>query len=149
VPTVSLSLINRRSGRIVASAIEVALTRRERNQGLLDRAGLDPASALVLAPCFMIHTASMRFAIDVIFVDRSGQVVRIVRDLRAWRIAGSWAAHATIELAAGALASRDVVVGDHLYLDTIADRGSAIDHRRSFSSALDRLRKAGQMPRSS
>jgi uncharacterized membrane protein (UPF0127 family) len=73
--------MNARSGRIVASAIEVALTRVSRNQGLLDRRGLDPASALVLAPCFMIHTASTRFAIDVIFVDRSGRVVRIVREL--------------------------------------------------------------------
>jgi uncharacterized protein len=141
--------MNARSGRIVASAIELALTRVARNQGLLDRRGLDPASALVLAPCFMIHTVSMRFAIDVIFVDRSGRVVRIVRELRSWRIAGSLAAYATIELAAGALASHDVVVGDHLYLDTIADPGSVVNRQRSLSSALDSLRKTGSMPRSS
>jgi uncharacterized membrane protein (UPF0127 family) len=134
---------------MVASAIEVALTRQARNQGLLNRTGLDAASALVLAPCFMIHTASMRFAIDVIFVDRSGRVVRMVRDLRSWRIAGSLAAHATIELAAGALASRDVVVGDHLYLDTIAAPGPVVNRGRSFSSALDSLRKTGQMPHAS
>jgi uncharacterized membrane protein (UPF0127 family) len=140
-----VNLINARSGRIVASAIEVALTRQARNQGLLDRTGLDAASALLLAPCFVIHTASMRFAIDVIFVDRSGRVVRMVRDLRAWRIAGSLAAYATIELAAGALASRDVVVGDHLYLDTIADPGSVVNLGRSFSSALDSLRKTGHL----
>jgi uncharacterized membrane protein (UPF0127 family) len=146
-PTVdALTLMNARSGRIVASAIEVALTRAARNQGLLERSELDPASALVLAPCFMIHTASMRFAIDVIFVDRSGRVVRIVRDLRPWRVAGSFAGYATIELAAGALESRDVVVGDHLYLETVADAGSVVTRQRAFSSTLDGLRKTASRP---
>jgi uncharacterized membrane protein (UPF0127 family) len=138
----ALTLVNARSGRIVASPIEVALTRSARRRGLLDRDGLDPASALLLAPCFMIHTASMRFAIDVIFVDRSGRVARIVRDLRAWRIAASFSAYATIEFAAGVLASRDVAVGDHLHVKTAADTGSAVNRQRSLSSALDSLRNA-------
>jgi uncharacterized membrane protein (UPF0127 family) len=138
-----LTLVNARSGRIVASAVEVALTRLTRRRGLLERTGLDPASALILAPCFMVHTASMRFAIDVIFVDRSGRIVRIVRDLRAWRIAASLAAYATIELAAGALESRDVAVGDQLYVEpvAVAKAGSVVNPQRLFSTALEGLRK--------
>jgi uncharacterized membrane protein (UPF0127 family) len=137
-----LTLINARSGHVVASEIEVALTRAARNRGLLDRTGLDPATALVLAPCFMIHTAAMRFAIDVIFVHRSGRVVRIVRDLRPWKIAASLAAYATIELAAGALASRDVGVGDHLYVEAAAEAGTLVNRQRPLSAALDSLRRA-------
>jgi uncharacterized protein len=137
-----LTLMNARSGQPVATAIEVALTRAARNQGLLDRTGLDPATALVLAPCFMIHTGSMRFAIDVIFVNRAGRVVRIVRGLRSWRIAASLAAYATIELAAGALQSRDVCVGDHLYVEAAADAGTPVNRQRSLSAALDGLRRA-------
>jgi uncharacterized membrane protein (UPF0127 family) len=71
----------------------------------------------VLAPCFAIHTAFMRFAIDVMFVDREGRVRRIVRHMPPWRAAASRHAYGTIELAAGALDLLDVVVGDRVYLD--------------------------------
>ena len=74
----------------------------------------------MLAPCFSVHTAFMQFAIDVIFVDRAGRVRRIVRHLRPWRLAASFRAYATIELAAGALDTRDVMVGDLLYLKKVA-----------------------------
>ena len=92
-----MTLMNGRTEQRIAT-VELATTRVERRRGLLGRDGIDPGSALVLAPCCSIHTAFMRFAIDVIFVNRSGHVVRIVRDLRAWRFAASLAAYATIEL---------------------------------------------------
>jgi uncharacterized membrane protein (UPF0127 family) len=109
-------LINRRSGETIAAGIEVALTRSARRRGLLSHTALHPDEGLVLAPCQAIHTAFMRFAIDVIFLDRTGCVLRIVRRLPPWRVAASFHAYATIELAAGALDARDVLVGDPLYL---------------------------------
>lgn len=118
-------LMNSRSGGTIASTIELAVTRAARRRGLLRRDALDPATALVLAPCLAIHTAFMRFAIDVVFVDREGCVRRIVRRLQPWRVAGSRHACATIELAAGALDACDVTVGDRLYLGT--NRCTAFD----------------------
>ena len=112
----ALRLINRRTGDTIASTVEIADTRRARNQGLLGRDGLDPASALVLTPCCSIHTASMRFAIDVMFVDRDGGVLKIVRALPPWRAALALRAHAVIELAAGSLRPDDVRVGDAVSL---------------------------------
>ena len=50
-----------------------APSRGERRRGLLGRDGLRPSAALDLAPCSSIHTAFMRFAIDVVFVDRDGR----------------------------------------------------------------------------
>jgi uncharacterized protein len=110
------SLINRRTGTAIATAVEVAATRRTRNRGLLGRPSLDPATALVLTPCKAVHTAFMQFAIDVVFVDRAGGVVRIVRDLRPWRMAAALRAHAVVELAGGALRPHDLSVGDVVYL---------------------------------
>jgi hypothetical protein len=111
------ALINARSGQRIASAVEIAVTRSARRRGLLGRASLDPSSGMLLAPCSMIHTAFMQFPIDVIFVNRAGQVTRIVRRLGAWRAAASLRASATIELAAGALDACDVVPGDRLYFE--------------------------------
>lgn len=115
-PAVSagVTLTNERSRTIIARDVELALTRAARRKGLLERLALEPGSALVLAPCFAIHTAFMHFPIDVVFVDRSGVVRRIVPNLPPWRIAVAPLAYAAIELPAGALASHDLVVGDRL-----------------------------------
>jgi uncharacterized membrane protein (UPF0127 family) len=109
-------LVNARSEVTIARDVNLALTRSERNKGLLGKDSLDVSAALVLSPCWSIHTMFMRFPIDVIFVDRNGRAVRIVRELAPWRMAGSRRAHATIELPAGSLRELDVRVGDELYL---------------------------------
>ena len=111
-------LVNSRTGSVVAAAVELADTRATRRRGLLGREGLDPSAALILLPCFSIHTAFMRFAIDALFIDRAGVVVRVVENLRPWRMAASWRAHAVVELAAGCLAGRDIRPGDRLELRT-------------------------------
>ena len=106
-------LVNQRTGDTVASEVEIAATRAARRTGLLGRASLDPSAALVLTPCFAVHTAFMRFAIDVLFVDRDGTVRRIAT-LPPWRIAVHLGACAVVELAAGG--ARTVSVGDRVYV---------------------------------
>jgi uncharacterized membrane protein (UPF0127 family) len=112
----ALTLMNARTSCAVADEVEVALSRHARRKGLLGRNGLAPFSAMVLAPCAAVHTMFMRFAIDVVFVDGDGRALRVVPDLAPWRAAMSPLAHAVIELPAGTLASREVAVGDPLYL---------------------------------
>jgi uncharacterized protein len=112
-------LINARSDETIARDVELAVTRRTRRRGLLGRDRLDASAALVLAPCWSIHTMFMRFPIDVIFVDRQGRAVRTISALPPWRMAAAPGAEAVIELAAGALRVRDVSVGDSLYLSPI------------------------------
>ena len=109
-------LINARSDETIASDVTLALTRAERRHGLLGRDSLGVSAALVLSPCWSIHTMFMRFPFDVVFVDRDGRALRIVRDLAPWRIAVAPRAHAVVELPAGSLRVRDVRVGDPLCL---------------------------------
>jgi len=109
-------LMNARTSQVVATDVELADTRASRNKGLLGRDSLDAGAALIIRPCFSVHTAFMRFPIDVLFVDRAGTVVKVVRSLEAWRIAGAWGAHAAIELAAGSIPEGSVEAGDRLYL---------------------------------
>ena len=111
-----LRLMNARTSCAVADDVEVALSRNARRKGLLGRDGLAPFSAMVLAPCAAIHTMFMRFAIDVVFVDADGRALRIVKSLAPWRAAMTPLAHTVIELPAGTLTTREVAVGDPLYL---------------------------------
>jgi uncharacterized membrane protein (UPF0127 family) len=109
-------LMNARTNDVVVDNVELADTRATRRRGLLGRDGLDSSAALILLPCFSVHTAFMRFPIDVAFVNREGVVVKIVPDLGPWKIAAAVRAHAAIEFAAGTLGARDVKAGDRLYL---------------------------------
>jgi len=143
-----MQLRNTRTEHVVASAVEVANTRATRRRGLLGRDSLDLAAALVLSPCCSIHTAFMRFPIDAAFIDRDGQVLRIVRDLAPWRIAIAPRAHAVVEFAGGCLNGRDVQVGDRLYLAP-ALAGEADAPGASWSDRSVNLRMTASKPATS
>lgn len=111
-----LAIQNTRTGEVLADKVEIALTRAARRRGLLGRDSLDDSAALILSPCCAVHTAFMRFPIDVIFLDHQDTIVHIVEELVPWRVAVSMFAHTTIEFASGTLRWRDLVVGDRLCL---------------------------------
>jgi uncharacterized protein len=77
---------NANTGVVIASALEIAATRRARRRGLMGRAALAPGSALWIVPSRGVHTCGMRFAIDVVALDARGVVVDVVTDLRPWRL---------------------------------------------------------------
>jgi uncharacterized protein len=109
-------IVNQRTGSAIAMGVERASTRATRRRGLLGRDGLEASCALVLEPCAAVHTAFMRFAIDVVFVDRKGYTVKIARSVPPWRIAIAGRAHAVVEMAAGSLGPDDLLVGDRLVI---------------------------------
>ncbi len=109
-------LVNERTQQVIARKVELALSRRTRRVGLLGRTRIDAAAALVLAPCWTIHTAFMRFPIDLLFVDRYGRSLRVVHALKPWRAAMSAGAYAAIELAAGMAKQHGIGSGDRLRL---------------------------------
>ena len=108
------TLVNERTSSLVANALETAFDSATRRRGLLGRENLADGQAMVIAPCNAIHTCRMRFPIDVVFVARDGRITKIVRRLSAWRAAASFSAFATIELRAGTVDGRDLIVGDRL-----------------------------------
>ena len=83
-------------------------------RGLLGRNELARDEGLLLRPAGSVHTACMRFAIDVVFLDRELVVVAIERELAPWRAAGKRRAHAALELASGECERRGLEVGDRL-----------------------------------
>ena len=111
-----MTLVHVRTGAVVASSVDMALTRSERRRGLLGRDSLADDAAMFIAPCMAIHTVGMGFPIDVAFVDAGGRIVRVVHSLQPWRLAASLGGCAVIELAAGRLREYDVNVGDRLSL---------------------------------
>lgn len=106
------------AGDVVVPALLVAERTRERMRGLLGRNGLSQGTGLLLDPCGAIHTFGMRFALDVIFVDRRFRVCRVVQHVHPRRFClGGWRARATIELEAGQLDLTSFALGSQLEVD--------------------------------
>ena len=102
-----------RDGDVLAAA-EVADAARARRRGLLGRDSFD--GALVLRPCRNVHTARMRFAIDVAFCDPEGVVLRTV-SLPPWRVSPYvHKAAFAIEAQAGAFDRWQLRTGDRVEL---------------------------------
>ncbi len=73
----------------------------DRLRGLLGAPPPAPGHALLITPCASVHTAFMRYPIDVVFVDHRGRILKVVSALPPWRATAClWARH-TLELAAG------------------------------------------------
>ena len=107
-----LRLVNRTRGSQIAASIEVADSGAKRSKGLLGRSGLEPGTGIWILPCEAVHTFFMRFAIDLIYLDRDYRIRKLCSDVRPWRLSGCLRAHSVVELPAGALRSSEVQVGD-------------------------------------
>lgn len=72
--------------RVLGVDAEVAETFAERARGLIGRDGLAPGAGMLITRCNCIHTLFMRFPIDATFLDRRGEIVKVVRNIRPWRL---------------------------------------------------------------
>lgn len=79
----------------------------------MGRARMSPDEGLILRTS-SVHTSFMRFAIDVVFLDRELEVLRIVPALKPWRAAACRRARWTLELPANACESRGLRLGEPL-----------------------------------
>lgn len=100
-------------GQAVCPRCAVAATPWRRLRGLLGRR-LEADAGLLIRPAASIHTCFMRRALDVVFLDAGGRVVRIAPVVRPWRVVSCRGAAAVLELPAGACAGVGLVAGDTL-----------------------------------
>lgn len=89
-------------GTDITLTVHLATTFWQRFCGLMLRCPLSPATALLIVPCNSIHMCFMRFAIDAVYLDRRGKILKITRHLRPWiGLSACWPAHSVLEMTAG------------------------------------------------
>jgi uncharacterized protein len=106
-------------GPVVCERGELAVTAWRRTKGLLGRSGLDPDEGLWIQPTGSIHMWFMRFPIDVVYADREGRVLKLVRAIRPWRASWCMGAKTALELPVGAIDRAGIEVGDHLVIEHV------------------------------
>jgi uncharacterized membrane protein (UPF0127 family) len=127
--TDSKVLVNLTRGTVVCEHGVIADSALRRMRGLLGRRSLPAGEGLLLQAAASVRTAFMRFPIDVVFLDRQQQVVKIARCLQPWRTTSARRACSTLELAAGEVSAREIRIGDALGVVTVDGmRGAAKSH---------------------
>lgn len=107
-----------------ALTLHIARTFLTRFRGLMLSAPLGRTEGMLITRCTSVHSAFMRYPIDVVYLDCDGVVVRCVHHLKPWRASHGALGVAlsqprvaqVLELAAGSIATLAIAPGDHLGL---------------------------------
>jgi len=79
----------------------VAGSRRSRMLGLAKLDALPADHGLLIGPCRSIHTFTMRFALDLVWLDGDGRPARLDEDVAPRRMRTCLRARSVVETAAG------------------------------------------------
>ena len=97
-------IINLRSGKILVNKAKKASSVFEKMRGLLGRERLSENEALIISTNGSIHTFFMKFAIDLLFLDQEGRVLKIAERIKPFKIIfAPFKNKNVIELAEGAI----------------------------------------------
>ena len=105
------------NAELLVDQLELADSFFTRAKGLLGKKDLPSNQGLWIKPCRDIHTFFMRFAIDCIFLNNKMQIIRIAADVTPFKLIGPyWKSTSVIELNSGFAQTKNLKVGDQLYV---------------------------------
>ena len=108
---------NQTRGTIVAERCRIAEGVAQRILGLHLLSRLETGQGLLLPGATTIDTTFMGYPIDLVFLDRSLRVTRVVADMRPWRmVLRAYGGRDCLELPSGAAAASLTQAGDQLKL---------------------------------
>ena len=71
---------------ILVPNIRLASNLRDRVIGLMFSKSLGHFGGLLITPCNSIHTFFMNYSLDVIFFSKNNKVIKIIREIKPWRM---------------------------------------------------------------
>jgi uncharacterized membrane protein (UPF0127 family) len=117
-----LQAVNLTRQTVLADRLEVADHGANRRKGLLGRDGLLAGQGLWIKPCEAVHTFCMRFAIDLVYLDRKNRIRKVRSGVRPWRISSCLTAHSVIELPSGTVQATQSKPGDQVEFSMLPAR---------------------------
>ncbi len=108
------TLYNAENNQVIMPKVLITENWFERARGLLGRKGLQDGEAMLISPCNSIHTFFMSSAIDVVYLDKGMNVVKICPALTPWHFSGCTKAQMVLELPAHAASHYNIQTGMRL-----------------------------------
>ncbi len=109
---------NASRGTVLGDRVAIADSVRARLRGLLGTRELPRRHGLLIRPCKQVHSFFMHYALDLVFLDGEGRVLRTVEEFERNRVSPYvWGATSVLELPAGTLAETPAAPGDVLTIE--------------------------------
>jgi hypothetical protein len=115
-----LQVINVTKETILASHAEAAKSGGKRSKGLLGRDCLAPGEGMWIVPCEAVHTFFMRFAIDLVYLDRKNRIKKIASAVPPWRLSACLSAYSVLELPSGTIENSKSSPGDFIEFSPVS-----------------------------
>ena len=96
----------------IADKVFLADTFCSRLKGLMLKKKID-GDGLILLPCKSIHTFFMFFPIDIIFIGKDGKCLKIIKNMKPWRLTRSGNAYFSVEFNGNTI-SKKLKEGDYI-----------------------------------
>lgn len=116
-----VSVRNLTRNAVLGDAVDVADTSEKRRTGLLKHTGLEPGEGLWIKPCESVHTFFMKFAIDLVYIDKKQKVRKARKAVPPWRLSACLSAHSILELPAGTIERTGTQAGDELSIEKLSE----------------------------
>ena len=114
-------IVIKKNSQIITDNAHCADNFFTRFKGLMFVKGIDDNYALHITPCNQIHMLNMRFALDVIYLDKDNRIVTVDENVQPGRICKTVKqSKSVIEMKAGAAEKFGIRQGDILEIISIA-----------------------------
>lgn len=140
-----LRVLNASKESVLGTRIGMADTRWLRLRGYLFRPEPAPGEGLMIVPCRGVHMYGMRYALDVVLLDRTGHVLATYPDLQPRSRSGVHReANYAIELPVGTIAATGTQTGDRVIW--LPSSAAAIENTSRQQNHQFRRRSAASSP---
>ncbi|HHW02203.1 MAG TPA: DUF192 domain-containing protein [Thermoanaerobacterales bacterium] len=108
-----MKAINSTRKTVLAEKVETATNFTGRLVGLIFTTNFKTGMALLIVPCSSVHTWFLRYAIDVVFLDRGNRILKVAQSIPPFRIGPVVRGAAKVlELPAGVCRATGTEIGD-------------------------------------
>jgi len=112
-----MTVWDRSNNRLIAHNVHVASHFFQRLRGLIGTGGLGEGEGLCIPQCQGVHTFGMKYPLDIIYLNRLGEVVSLVSGLLPNRLGPvNFNSSCVLELASGFILAKNVSKGAQLLL---------------------------------
>lgn len=113
-----MKVYNSTQNNLIADDVKVADNFVTRTFGLIPKNSLNEGEGLLIKPCCSIHTFFMKFAIDVLFVNKKNEVVALYENVKPWRtLPIHLSSHYVIELPADTITAKNITKHDIISIE--------------------------------
>lgn len=113
-----MKVYNSTQNNMIADEVEVADNFVTRTFGLIPKKELKEGEGLLIKPCCSIHTFFMKFAIDVLFVNKKNKIVALYENVKPWRtLPVHFSSQYVIELPAGTITAKNIAKHDIISIE--------------------------------